>query len=57
MYTILTPVFKRVMGMDNISLCDLRAKTMKYIKTEEMFNLVDVHDVIIKHSVYFIEDF
>ena len=57
MYTILTPVFKRNMGLEKITLNDLRAKTLKCIKAEAMFSYLDISHMIFKYSVYFIEDF
>ena len=56
-YTILAPVFKRIVGFEKITLNDLRTKTLKYIKAEAMFSFIDIYHAIFKYSVYFIEDF
>ena len=56
-YTMLLPIFRYVTRFENKSLIELRSQTFKFIERGDMFRGLDVNDIIMKYSIYFIEDF
>ena len=54
---MLLPIFNRVAKHGNGTLFNLRKDTLKYIYSRGLFKGLDVYDMIIKYSIYFIKYF
>ena len=56
-YTLLFPIFNRVVKYGNGTHVNLRKDTLRFINSRELFKGLDVYDMIMKYSIYFIIDF
>ena len=56
-YTLLLPIFSTVWKRENVTLFNLGIETLNFIKNRNLFQGLDISDVITKYTLYFIADY